>query len=115
VKPYILLCAALGGSFAVPAGAQSVSDDVRCVLVSAGFARAAKDDNSRRVSALTGAFYLGRLNGRVSQPQLVAAIKGQGKGLSAKLAEPIMRACAARAQTAETALASAAKQAETGK
>ncbi|RZK93221.1 MAG: hypothetical protein EOO66_10475, partial [Methylobacterium sp.] len=83
MKTTFLVCGALACALPVAAGAQTTSDDVRCMLLSAGFARIAKDDNSRRASAMTGAFYLGRLNGRLSGPALAAAIRAQGKGLPA--------------------------------
>lgn len=115
MKATLLVCGALACLSSVAADAQTTGDDIRCLLVSAGFARVAKDDNSRRVSAMTGAFYLGRLNGRMSEPALSAAIRAQGKGLPAQQAEPVMRACAARAAAAEQQMSAAAKQAEGGK
>lgn len=96
---------------APPAHTQSVNEDVRCLLLSTGFARAAKAENSRRASALTGAFYLGRLDGRIARPALVAAIRRHGSGMSTAQAAPIMRACAARAGVAEGQIEAAAKQA----
>lgn len=115
MKAILLVCGALAGLVPAVAGAQTTNDDIRCLLVSAGFARVAKDENSRRVSSMTGAFYLGRLNGRMSGPALSAAIKAQGKGLPAQQAEPVMRGCAARAAAAEQQMSAAAKQAEGGR
>jgi hypothetical protein len=107
----------VGGLFAVStlftplvANAQSTNEDVRCLMVSSVFARIAKDDNTRRASAMTGAFYLGRLNGRISPAALTAAIKSQDNGMPAKQAEPIMRACAARATAAQEQVAAIARQ-----
>ncbi|MEH3159070.1 MAG: hypothetical protein PGN08_09130 [Sphingomonas taxi] len=108
-------------SAAVPAQAQAqaqpqgVNEDVRCLLLSASFARLAKDDNSRRGSAMTGAFYLGRLDGRIGKPALTAAIRAQGKGLPAKEAETAMRTCAARATAAEQQMSALTRSAATGK
>lgn len=95
--------------------AQTVNEDVRCFLLSTGFARAAKAEDARRASAMTGAFYLGRLNGRISQPALAAAIRQHGRGMPAAQAAPIMRACAARAGAAERQIGAAAKQAGTAR
>lgn len=92
------------------AWAQSVDDDVRCLLLGTGFARAAKDANSRRASALTAAFYLGRLDGRMTGPALVAAVKRLGSGMPTAQATPIMRTCAARAGAAERRLGAIARQ-----
>lgn len=97
------------------AQAQSTSEDVRCLMVSSVFARIARDDNTRRASAMTGAFYLGRLNGRISPAALTAAIKSQDNGMPAKQAEPIMRACAARATAAQEQVAAIAKQLQPAK
>ncbi|WP_375427149.1 hypothetical protein [uncultured Sphingomonas sp.] len=105
----------IGGILAfmsVPVQAQSTDDDVRCFLLSTGFARAAKAENSRRASALTGAFYLGRLDGRIARPALIAAIRRYGSGMPTSQAAPIMRACAARAGVAEGQMEAAAKQAK---
>lgn len=115
MKAAILLCGALACLLPVAAEAQTATDDVRCLLISAGYARAAKTDDSRRASAMTGAFFLGRLTGRMSSTALAAAIRVQGKGLPAKQAEPVMRACAARAAAAEQQMSTAAKRSEAGK
>jgi len=116
MKTAVLVCGLLAVSMPLAAAdAQSLNDDVRCMLVSSGFARMAKDDNSRRASAMTGAFYLGRLNGRGAGPALSAAIRAQGNGVPAKEAEPIMRACAARASAAQEQVTMVVKQAQSGK
>ena len=92
------------------AWAQTVDDDVRCFLLGTGFARAAKEENSRRASALTAAFYLGRLDGKLTGPALAAAVKRLGNGMPAAQAAPIMRACAARAGAAERRMGAIARQ-----
>lgn len=99
-------------SMSAPVQAQGINEDVRCFLLSTGFARAAKAEDSRRASALTGAFYLGRLDGRISRPALIAAIRRHGSGMPTSQAAPIMRACAARAGVAEGQIEAAAKQAK---
>ena len=110
MKIAILLGGALAGAVPAPATAQTVNDDVRCVLLSAGFARMTKDQNSRRAAAMTGAFFLGRLSGRLSGDALTAAIRAQGRGLPEKQAETAMRACAGRAAAAEAQLSAAARK-----
>jgi len=109
MKLILLACGALAVATPAIAPAQTINDDVRCLLLSSSFARIAKDDNSRRGSAMTGAFYLGRIDGRVSKAALTAAIRAQGKGLPAKAAETAMRACAARATAAEQQVSAAGK------
>ena len=112
MKTGLLLCGALAAAIPASAPAQTTNDDIRCLLLSAGYSRLAKDDNSRRAAAMTGAFFLGRLNGRLSENAFAAAIRAQGKGLPAKQAEPVMRACAARAAAAEKQMSQAGRQAE---
>lgn len=111
MKALISACAMLACMIPVAATAQTVNDDVRCLLLSSGYARVAKDDTSRRAAMMTGAFYLGRLDGRVSKPALTAAIRAQGKGLPAKEAQTVMRTCAARAAAAEQQTSAAGKPA----
>lgn len=115
MKIGLLICGLLAVSTSRAADAQSLNDDVRCMLVSSGFARMAKDDNSRRASAMTGAFYLGRINQQAQGPKLSAAIRAQGNGIPAKEAETVMRACAARATAAQDQMTAAVKQAQSGK
>lgn len=117
------IVALLGATFsnallaAIPASAAAptTDEDVRCLLLSSGYARLAKDEESRRGSAMTGAFFLGRLNGRLSDAALAAAIRAQGKALPSIAAEPLMRACAARAQAAEQAMMAGIKAAQAGR
>lgn len=109
MRHLILTCGALALTLPVPVAAQTINDDVRCLLLSASFARVAKDENTRRGAAMTGAFYLGRVDGRISKPALAAAIRAQGKGLPAKEAAAAMQACAARATAAEQQVSAAQK------
>lgn len=115
MKIAILFAGAIAGMVSTSASAQTSDDDVRCLMVSAAYSRGAKTEDARRASAMTGAFFLGRLTSRMNATALSAAIKAQGKGLSAAKAEPIMRACIARAAAAEKQMATAAKQAQTAK
>jgi hypothetical protein len=92
----------------------STDDDVRCLLLSASFAQAAKEDGPRRGAAMIGAFYLGRLSGRLSQAALATAVRAQGKGLPAAQAESLMRACGARAQAVEQAMTGGIRAVQAG-
>lgn len=83
------------------------NDDVRCLLLSSGYTRLAKDDASRRGSAMTGGFYLGRLNERLTGAALAAALAAASKALAGQNAEPLMRTCVGRAQAAERTMAAA--------
>lgn len=115
MKTGLIGCFTLTLIMPVSADGRSLNDDVRCMLVSSGFARLAKDENSRRASAMTVAFYLGKITGRIEGPALSAAIRAQGNGVPAKEAKPIMRACAAQASAAQDQVTVIVKQAQSVK
>lgn len=115
MKTGLLGCVTLALLMPISANGRSLKADVRCMLVSSGFARVAKDENSRRASAMTGAFYLGKITGRIEGPALFAAIRAQGNGVPAKEAEPIMRDCAAQASDAQDQMTAIVKQAQSAK
>lgn len=115
MKTGFLVCGVLALSMPVIVDAQSPDSDVRCMLISSGFSRLAKNEDSRRASAMTAAFYLGRISERIKGPSLSASIRAQGNGVPAKEAEPIMRACAARASTVQDQMTAVVKQTQSGK
>lgn len=83
--------------------AQTVTDEVRCVLLSNALASGAKNAQGRQVGASVGSYFMGRLDAR--QPaQVKAAIAAQKKSMPASAAANAMNACAARASRAETRL-----------
>lgn len=94
-----------------PASAQTLNDDVRCFLLSTAFARASKQEGARTVAAMNGAYYLGRIDGRVPAAQLTASIKSLGTGLPAGKAGAAMQACATRAAEADKRMRALAVQA----
>lgn len=93
-----------------PAYAQSVSEDLRCVFLANAFTKSGKDDAVKRAAAATGAFYLGRLEGRVSRKAVADAARASAASVTQKNASALMGACAARLARAEEALRSAAKR-----
>jgi len=86
--------AALG--LAAPAAAQSVDDDVRCLLASNFFARTEKDPAKRQLATASSAFYLGRLDARISNDQLKNAVTAQAKTMTSASVAPTMNGCAKR-------------------
>ena len=87
------------------ASAQDIADDVRCVLLSSVFLKAAKEETQRRVAAATGGFYLGRLEGKADTKALTEAVRSQkGTKMSPKDAGTLMTACAAKFRNAERTL-----------
>jgi hypothetical protein len=83
-------------ALAAPVAAQSVDDDVRCLLAANVFARAEKDPGKRQLSMAASVFYLGRLDARISNEQLKNAVTAQAKTMPASSLGPIMNNCAKR-------------------
>jgi len=81
---------------ATPVAAQSVDDDVRCLLASNFFARTEKDAQKRQLAGAASAFYLGRLDARISNEQLKTAVQAQAKTMPAASLGPTMTACVKR-------------------
>jgi hypothetical protein len=92
------MAGAVMAAFAVaaPVAAQSVDSDVRCLLAANVFARAEKDAAKRQLSMAASVFYLGRLDARISNEQLKAAVQAQAKSMPASSLGPTMTACVKR-------------------
>ena len=78
---------------ATPASAQA-GNDVKCLLASNLFAKAAKDPKARTAAEASKLYYLGRIHGRLNAAQLKAELLAQQKGISPKTAGAIMNGCA---------------------
>ena len=102
---------ALTAFAAAPAFAQGIND-VRCLLVSNLFAKAAKDPKQKTVAEISKYYYLGRIQGRLNAAQLKAQALVQVKSLTPKTAGAAMTACAkqlqASARSVEATLSQAA-------
>lgn len=94
-----------------PAQAETVQDDIRCVLLSGIFIKSAKDEKGKQIAQLTGAFYLGRLDGRAAPAALTAALRAESKALDGKIAGPLMDACAKKMAAAQKAVNDAGRAA----
>jgi hypothetical protein len=92
-----------------PAHAQLPSDDVQCLVVSTVVNVEAKSEQIRNSAALTTAFYLGRIDGRIKPENLAALVKAQ-KNVPGSLAISIFKACAARADDANTRMKNAVRK-----
>ena len=68
-------------SAGTPAAAQATSD-VKCLMASNLFSKAAKDPKARTVAEAAKFFYLGRLSGRISEQQLSAQMQAQAKAIT---------------------------------
>jgi hypothetical protein len=85
---------------AAPALAQSVPDDVRCLMLSNVFAKKAKEARGREAAAQALLFYVGRLDGRADPHAITAAMRAQGR-IDEHTASTEMGACAKRVFQAE--------------
>ena len=78
---------------AAPANAQS-GNDVKCLLASNLFTKAAKDPKARTAAEASKLYYLGRIHGRLNAAQLKAELLAQQKTITPKNAGVVMNACA---------------------
>lgn len=78
---------------ATPAQAQA-NNDVRCLLASNLFAKAAKEPKARTAAEAGKLYYLGRIHGRLSPEQLKAQLVSQQKTITQKNAGDVMNGCA---------------------
>lgn len=92
----------------VPAHAQSAVDDVRCLMISNAVGPKAENDASRKLAAITAAYYLGRVS-NLPSATISTSLRQLGKGISGADAVKIFKACAARAQATNQRIAAAAK------
>jgi hypothetical protein len=89
-----VVLAAVG--LAAPVAAQSVDDDVRCLLASNFFGRTEKNPQQKQIAMASAAFYLGRLDARISNQQLNSAAMAQAKTMTKDSLGPTMNNCAKR-------------------
>lgn len=88
--------ALLAVGLAAPLAAQSVDEDVRCLLVSNAFARTEKDPAKNQIAKISAAFYLGRLDMRMPSTQLKGALLAQAKAMTPAAVAPVMNGCVRR-------------------
>ena len=79
--------------WAAPASAQA-NNDVRCLLASNLFAKAAKEPKARTAAEASKLYYLGRIHGRLNAQQLKSELVTQQKAITPKQAGEIMYGCA---------------------
>jgi hypothetical protein len=88
-----------------PVAAQALDPDVKCMLASDVFGRMEKDQNRRQLAVLSGLFYFGRIDGRLSPAQMKAQILAVGTQMKATDLGPVMNECAKRFQSAAASAA----------
>ncbi len=90
-----VLGAVLGATvLAGPASAQGVDGDVRCLLLSNFFSKTEKEAPKKQMAAMTGLFYAGRVDARLSGNALKAQLIAQTKALQGQNSGQLMTACA---------------------
>lgn len=89
VMPFFALASCLANA---PAAAQSTASDVRCLLVSGAFAKA-KDPKARSAARVVSAYYMGRVDSRLSTSQLQTALVAEEKGITPANAGSTMNSC----------------------
>ncbi len=77
----------------VPAAAQGANSDIRCLVVSNLFAKAAKEAKAKEVASSAMLFYGGRVSA-LSNAQIEAGLLAQGKLVTAANAPTTMNECA---------------------
>jgi hypothetical protein len=95
-------------AIATPANAQTLADEVQCVLVSHALATRSDNPQGRQIGASVGAYFMGRLDTR-PPAQVKAAIAAQKKRIAPSVAAAAMKACALSAGRAEVRLRALAK------
>ena len=98
-----------------PASAQTVPEDVRCMLLSNVFAKGASDEKVRNGATQNLAFYIGRLDGRADPQGIASAIRTQASSIDPKTAGPAMDACASRMARAAQSIQALGKTAAPNK
>ena len=97
-----------------PAAAQA-TNDVKCLMASNLFSKAAKDPKARTVAEAAKFFYLGRLSGRISEQQLRAQMQAQAKTITKANAGNVMNACTRQMQSGAAMIERVGKQLATPK
>ncbi len=92
-----------------PACAQTVPEDVRCMLLSNMFAKYASDEKVRNAAARSLVFYIGRLDGRADAQTIASAMRAQASSIDPKTSGPAMDACASRVARAAQSIQALAK------
>jgi hypothetical protein len=86
----VFLAALLG---AAPVSAQSIDEDVRCLILGTVFQNTAKEPAVKQAAAAVTQYYLGRVSARVPVAALKSRYLAQAKLIKADRTGPMMNAC----------------------
>jgi hypothetical protein len=104
-------------SLMIPAAAQAANHDVRCLILSNLFSKAAPDARGKESAAQTRLFYLGRVSATVAPAQLAGVMAAEAKAIDTAQVGADMNKCLESVQTSAAAVetASAKVKATIGK
>lgn len=102
-------------SIASISNAQSIADDLKCLIVSNALTKSAKNAQTRNLTELTSAFYLGRLDARAQPRTMSNALKPNDVTLPGPVAIATFKKCVERADAANQRVKAIAKQSATSK
>ena len=80
-------------SITAPANAQSVDEDVRCLILGTLFQNTAKEPAAKQAAGAVALYYLGRVGARVPIGDLKNRYRAQATALRADRTGPLMNAC----------------------
>lgn len=70
------------------------SDDVKCLVLSSAFGAKGSTEEAKKVAQSAAFFYMGRIDGRLTDAQIRTAVALEQKALKAASAGVAMKACA---------------------
>jgi len=108
------LAATLALLVSTSAAAQA-TNDVKCLMASNLFSKAAKDPKARTLAEAGKYFYLGRVTARLNEQQLRAQMVAQTKTITQANAGNVMNACAKQMESGAAMVERVGKQLATPK
>lgn len=111
MRAWQTMCVAAGVALlaSTPAAAQA-TNDVKCLLASNLYSKAAKDPKARTIAEASKYFYLGRVSGRLNEPQVRAQMAAQTKTITAANSGNVMNACVRQMQGSAVMIERVGKQ-----
>lgn len=94
-----------------PAAAQSIDEDIRCMVLSNVFAKGAKDAVPREAAANSLLYYLGRVAARVPATELKSRYLAQVGALQGQALDLLMNSCFKQFRAQERAITSMSQEA----
>ena len=109
IRSVAFIAGAVTLSVGAPATAQATTD-VKCLMASNLFSKAAKDPKARTVAEAAKYFYLGRISGRLNEQQIRAQMQAQAKTITKANAGNVMNSCIRQMQSGAAVIERVGKQ-----